>query len=127
MELPKHTCISCAYLFQSDEGTITATHREWALNDKMWNLGVINYQRLICHMGKKNYPSCIKNNTVKDIRDDVIKSNRCKSWTAFIGISPVEAEQRISTNWTRLGFWVTIIALIIGLVTWILSQFVFGK
>ena len=52
MGLPEHTCISCAYLTELKGTTISHKHREFALDDKMWNSGFINYQRLVCHEGE---------------------------------------------------------------------------
>lgn len=127
MKFPKHTCISCAYLFEFGEDTISTTHREWALDDKMWNSGGINYQKLVCHMGKQNYSEFNKNNKVMDIRNEVIKFKCCKDWTAYIGISPTAVEQRKSAKWAKPAFWVAVITLVVVLTTWILGQFVFKK
>jgi len=129
MELPKNTCISCAYLCQFDEVTISATQREYALDEKAWISHGINYEKLVCHKGKQqDYRVFNQRNQVIDIRNEVIKVNTCKSWVEFKGISPMATEQRENGKWAERKFWVTIIIpiiiCIIGLITWSLTQFV---
>ena len=125
MGLPKHTCISCAYLHEFGGKLISHTHREWALNDKRWNSGGINYQQLICHKGQQNFAELDKDNKVLDIRNGIIKSNKCKQWIEFTGISPIAVEQRKSSGWAKWAFWVALASLIAILATWVLTQFVF--
>ena len=127
MDLPKHTCISCAYLWESGTTIISHSHRESALDDKKWNRGHINYERLICHMGRQNFSDFNKNYAVIDIRNEVIKPNKCKHWTKFIGISPTVVEQRKSFKWGKFAFCATIATLVIALITWVLTQFVFDQ
>ena len=124
MKLPKQTCISCAYLYESGTTIISPTHREWALDDKKWNSGGINYQQLICHMGKQNYSNFNKRNAVIDIRNEVIRLNKCKHWVQFIGISPMAIEQRKSFKWVKLTFWIALASLATILITWVLAQFI---
>ena len=128
MELPEHACISCAYFFQFDKETISRNHRERALVDKnnSWNNGWINYEQLVCHMGKQKFSEFNTNNAVIGIRDEVIKPNRCKEWTIFQGISPMATEQRKYAKWVKPSFLVACITLVVVIVTWVLSQFVFN-
>ncbi len=126
MNMSKHTCINCAYLCESGTAIIPNRYREEALDDKKWNRGHIDYERIICHMGKQNFSDFNQNNKVIDIRNEVIKPNECKHWTRFIGISPMAIEQRKSFKWGKLAFWVAITTLVVVLTTWILSQFVLG-
>jgi hypothetical protein len=124
MALPKHTCISCTHLLDSGTTIIPKRYREEALDDKKWNNGHINYERIICNMGKQDFSDFNQNNRVIDIRDEAIKPNKCKDWTRFIGISPIAIEQRKSSRWAKYAFLVALLSLIAILVTWILSQFV---
>lgn len=127
MELPKHSCISCAYLCEAGTGVIRNDYREGALDSAKWNRGHINYMTIICHMGKQHFPEFMKNNQVIEIRNEVIKPNNCKYWVEFTGIPPVFVEQRKSSRWAKWAFWVAITTLAIVLITWILSQFVLNK
>ena len=126
MELPKHTCVSCAYLCEVADGYIPISGRERALDDKKWNNGWINYLNCVCYKGKlQNFRDSGK--TPKEIRDEVIRPNSCKQWTQFInGVSPIATEQRKSSNWVKAAFWVALATLVTVLATWILSQFVFN-
>jgi hypothetical protein len=112
MELPKRTCISCAYLCLLGGVIIPHSYREFAIDDKKWNYGLINYQHVVCHMGKFN----IFNKAPEDIRNDIIKQNTCSDWTRFSGISPVAMEQRESSaksiNWAKWAFLISVAILI---------------
>ena len=96
VELPKNACISCAYLCESGTVVIPRLYREKALNGKTWNSGQINYERIVCHMGKQDFSEYNINNQVIDIRNEAIRVNKCKDWTRFTGIAPIAMEQRKS-------------------------------
>ena len=122
MELPKHSCISCAYLLESESVPIKISHRENALNDKLWN-NFINYQLLVCY--KERLPNFYKlGKPVVEIRNRMIEQNTCKHWRQFSGVSPIAVEQREATKWVFWTFWIVLITLVVIVITWILSQFV---
>jgi hypothetical protein len=126
MKLPKHTCIGCAYLCESGKAIIPFHYREQALDGKTWNHGNINYERIICHMDKRDYSKLNQRKQVIDIRNGVIEPYKCTDWTKFTGFTPAAEEQRKSSKWAKWAFWVALASLVAVLVTWILSQFVFN-
>ncbi len=123
MELPKLTCISCAYLCEAADGYIRISGRERALDDKKWNNEWINYLNCVCYKGKlQNFRDSGK--IPIDIRNEVISPNKCKYWAKFInGVSPIATEARESSKWAKLAFWTVLITLVVILITWVLSQF----
>jgi hypothetical protein len=124
MELPKHTCISCAYLCQKANEYYGISPRHLILEKKQQEWVVADYKYLVCYKGKlPNF--YLSGKTGDEIRDIVIKPNTCKQWIQFInGISPIAIEQRQSTKWAKRAFWIAIASLAAILATWILSQFV---
>jgi len=121
MELPKHTCISCAYLCQKADGYYGISPRRMILERKN-ELGVgADYIYLVCYKG--NLPNFyISGKTTEEIRNIVISPNTCKQWTQFInGISPIAIEQRESSKWTKWAFWGIIATLIVAIATLIVA------
>jgi hypothetical protein len=78
----------------------------------------------VCHMGKQSFPELMKNNQGIEIRNEIIKENKCKSWTEFTGIPAISVEQRQSSKWTKWAFWLALATFVAVLATWILSQFI---
>ena len=125
MELPKHTCISCAYLCQKADGYYGIAPRLMILEGTSQHEVGAHYIYLICYKGKLS--SFYNTGKAKDdIRLTIITPNACKQWTRFInGISPIATEQRESSKWAKRAFWIALSSLVAVLITWALAQFVF--
>jgi hypothetical protein len=124
MELPKHSCISCAYLCEDADRYIPISGREQAIDAKKWNNQWINYQKCVCYKGNiRNYYS--SGMTPKQIRDEVIQQNSCKHLTRTHGISPIATDQRQSSKWAKRAFWIAFASLVAVLTTWLANHFIF--
>lgn len=134
MELPEHSCISCAYLIQSDHGTISRNLRKETLIDEndRWNNAGMNYQSLVCCKGQEDYSRLNTNGTVIYIRNVIIEPNYCKDWTIFQDISSQVREQRtfhklveisilVARKALALAFIGMVITFIITLLIWYLD------
>lgn len=124
MELPEHTCISCAYLCEEADKYIPISGREQALDDKKWPNQWVNYQNCVCYEGELR---SFRGEPPKQIRDEVIRRNSCKKWRRYIsGISPIATEQQESSKWAKRAFWIALATLAVVVATWLLAQFVLG-
>lgn len=119
MELPKHTCISCAYLCQKADGYYGISPRRGILKNESWVRA--DYIYLVCYKGE--LPSFyISGITAEEIRNSVTSPNTCKQWTQFInGISPIATEQRESSKWAKWAFRGVIATLIVAIATLIVA------
>jgi len=134
MGLPEHSCISCAYLIQSDHDTISREQREQALIDENngWSHSGINYQSLVCCKGQADYSRINTHSVIIDIRNDIIKPNSCEDWMIFQDISPQDMELSTSNKLAKisvivakkslaLAFAGMVITFVITLIIWYLD------
>jgi len=121
MELPKHTCISCAYLCQKADEPYGISPRSMILEKGNELVVGADYIYLVCY--EENLTSFyISGKTAEEIRNIVISTNTCKQWTQFTnGISPIATEQRESSKWTKWAFWGIIATLIVAIATLIVA------
>ena len=127
MELPKNTCISCAYLCQKADDCYGISPRRMILEKKNQDGVGADYIYLVCYKGKlPNF--YISGKTSEEIRTTIISPNTCKQWSQFInGVSPIATEQKQSSKWAKRAFWTAVATLAIVLITWILTQFVLNQ
>ncbi len=123
MELPKHTCISCAYLCEKADGYYGISPRSQILENKnqIW-IGA-DYIYLVCYKNKLPNFYCT-GKTTEYIRNTIINPTKCKHWVQFInGVSPVATEQRDSAKksltWIIWTFVIIVITLIVAFATFI--------
>lgn len=124
MELPKHTCISCAYLCEKADGYFGISPRGMILENKLKVWIGAHYIYLVCYKGMlPNF--YLSGKATEEIRNIIISPNQCKHWTRFInGVSPIAIEQRESSKWAKRAFLIALASLVAILITWVLSQFV---
>ncbi|UCH43795.1 MAG: hypothetical protein JSW16_04475, partial [Dehalococcoidales bacterium] len=98
MELPKKTCISCAYLCQKAEEYYGVAPRRSLVENTNRDWYEAGYTWLVCY--KERLPSFyLSGKTIDEIRNILIESKKCKNWTLFInGISPSATDQRESSK-----------------------------
>ena len=126
MELPKHTCISCAHLFTDASKPISLSERRTILS-KNWNSKYFSfdYFKVTCSREKLERFN-ISRDKREDVHEIIIKDKECKDWMQFNeGISATDAENRRfnikSINWTKWSIIIAILALGVSIIALIYS------
>ena len=81
MELPKHSCINCAYIYMLGEVRLALINRLEIFNKE--SLGIAKLGYLLCEQ-EKFYPYFLSKISKEEFYKRITKKNRCKKYKNYV-------------------------------------------
>lgn len=122
MNISKHTCISCAYLYVDASKPITSSERK-TISSKHWDSKYFSFDYFAIKCSRNKLSNFIISvHTKDDVYNEITKARACKEWFQYSeGISATIAEDRHfniqSINRANLAIVIAILAVIVSIAT----------